>query len=83
MIMHPGLLYGVADNAGIKVPPIDEMTTYEMEDYPHWHVYFNLQLGASLPNADQHFVNAELIASIPDDRIKLITGEEMIQLGVR
>ena len=79
MIGFEEMLVEPAVQAGIKIP--DDPYKYDPEEFPHWTVFCNWQLGRSLPSPDSHFRNAQIIAAVPDDRIKLIYTSEMIDLG--
>lgn len=80
MLAFEEMLVAPADEAGIKVP--EEPEKYDPELFPHWHVFCNVQLGRPMPNADSHWRNAEVIAAVPEERIRLITLAELVELGV-
>lgn len=79
MIAFPGMLVPAAQKAGMKVPP--DLDNYEATDFPHWHVYCGMQLGAAIPVAGDHWRNAEVIASFSDDGIKNATAVDLINAG--
>ena len=73
-------LVNPAKDAGIKVP--DDLDNYNHDEYVHWTVFCNVQLGRRMPSPNSHWRNAEIIAAIPDDKIQLITMSELIDLGL-
>lgn len=79
MIAFPEMLVAFAEDAGIIVP--ENIDDYSKENFPHWHVYVTLQLGARMPNPWSHGENAKLIASIPDDEIRSIRFEKLLSMG--
>ena len=79
-VFFPSMLVGVAQKAGIKVPP-DPEGKYNPDEYPHWTVLCHWQLGRSLPRWEAPLHNAQVIAAIPDDRIKLVQWHELENMG--
>jgi len=66
------------ENTGIKIPP--DPNNYEKHEYPHWAVFITIHCG----HAFDYTVleeNARIIASIPDDKIKEITLDDLKELG--
>lgn len=80
MLAFPEMLVSSAQHAGIRVP--DDADKYDPDQYPHWHVYLLVQLGAPIPWAGAVFDNAAIIASISDDEIKTITYNQLIEKGL-
>lgn len=80
MLAFPGMLAPYAESAGIKVP--ENLEKYEPHDYPHWHVYLNIQLGASMPSPDAPSNNAKIIASLDEKRIKTVSFRDLEELGL-
>lgn len=76
MMAFAGMLVDAAAKASIKVP--DDLERYEPTDFPHWHVFCAMQLGASMPYAGVHFDNAKAIAAIPDDKIMVALYHEIV-----
>jgi hypothetical protein len=81
MLAFKGMLVPSAEAAGIKLP--DDLENYDKEQYPHWAVYCSTQLGSPMPYPAAHWDNANTIASIPDNKIKTITFEELEKLGLQ
>lgn len=80
MIAFPGMLLAPAEKAGMKFPADPE--NYDPSEYPHFHVFSIVQLGSPMPTPYSHWTNATIIAAIPEDKIKLITPEELESLGI-
>lgn len=86
MIAFPEMLVEPAEQAGMKVPPHagkHDLDNYDPEEYPHFHVYLTAQLGASMPSWSSHWDNAVMIAAIPADKIKTITYEQLLDMGLQ
>lgn len=85
MIVFPGMLVDAAVQAGIKVPDdvdsIDNMTFDTME-YPHFLVFCIVQLARPVAYHGEHWDNAKVIARVPEDRIRLVTIEDLINDGL-
>lgn len=81
MFAFPDMLKYAAELAGIKTP--ENCEDFNPEYYPHFEVFCIMQLGQPMPYPGVHFDNAKIIASIPDDKIKLITGQELLDLGFK
>ena len=79
MIAFPGMLVGAAEKAGMKVPSNPE--SFDPEMFPHFQAFCNIQLGRSMGWTD-HWTNAEVIASVPEDQIRLVTIADLINLGL-
>lgn len=80
MLAFPEMLKKPAERAGIKVP--ENLTEFDKAEYPHWHVYVIVQLGAPLPHPQAHWDNAEVIAAIPAEELKTITIGELREKGL-
>lgn len=76
MIVFPGMLLGPAEKAGIKTPA--DADNYDANEYTHFAVFCNLQLARPM---SCHWTNAKIIATIPEDKIKTITVEEILEMG--
>lgn len=81
MIAFPELLVKPATEAGMKVPA--NVSKYDTSEYPHFAVFCALQLGTAMLYPSVHFDNAKLIAGILDDKIKNITLNDCIELGIK
>jgi hypothetical protein len=73
------MLVHVAKGAKIRVPRNPEK--YDPEKYPHWHVFQHLQFGTSLPYPEAGHHNAQLIASLPSERLRRINFRDLERLG--
>lgn len=81
MIAHSLLLVEPTIEAGIRMPPNPE--DFTVDEFPHWAVFTNFQLGRPLPDWETPWSNAKVIAAVPDDKIKLVTAAELRDLGCR
>lgn len=79
MIAFPGMLLTPAKDAGMKVP--DDAENFNKEEYPHFYVFLQVQLGAPMPFPSAHFENAKVIAQLSDDEILNITYAELLEKG--
>ena len=81
MIVWPTMLVEPAEEAGIKV--LDDVTEGEFtpEEYPHWMVYCNAQLGRPMPSPSCHWHNAKIIAGILDEEIFEVTNQDLLDKG--
>jgi hypothetical protein len=80
MIAFPGMLIPAAESAGMKVPPNPE--EFKAENFPHFQVFCNVQLGAPMPYPVAVWDNAKVIASVSDAKITKITHKELKKLGL-
>jgi|FAXJ01.1.fsa_nt_gi hypothetical protein len=79
MFIFPGMLIGPAKEAGIKVPP--DAKKFDTDEYPHFRVYLNCQLGAAMPTPTSHWSNARVVASVPDHKIKTVNYIDLLEMG--
>lgn len=79
MVAFPGMLIGPAQRANIKVP--DDPNNYDENEYPHFFVFCQMQLGRSMPNPTSHWNNAAIIAKISDDEIRRVSYNDIINMG--
>ena len=80
MIAFPAMLLEPARQAGMKTPP--DADCFNGENFPHFAVFCNVQLGGPMPSPDAHWSNANVIAAIPDDKIKTVTFNQLIAAGL-
>jgi len=80
MIAFPEMLLAPAEQAGMKFP--DDPENYDPNEYPHFHVFSIVQLGSPMPSPTSHWTNAKVIAEIPDDKIHLVTVQDLEALGI-
>lgn len=74
MILLDDILVHFAKDAGIAVPP--DLDVYDKEQFPHWMVYTVMQLGRPI-SGESPLLNAQVIAAIPDDRIRQVPVAEL------
>jgi len=79
MLAFPKMLMKPAQEAGIKVP--ENAESYNAEEFPHFFVYLQSQLGRSLPYPSAHWDNAKIVASIPNNEIKKVTLCQLCEKG--
>lgn len=80
MIAFPSMLVPAAKQAEMAVP--ENIEDYDPMEFPHWHVFLMVQLGAPMPHMGVHWDNAKVIAGIPSDMIMVVTGDDLEELGV-
>jgi signal recognition particle subunit SEC65 len=78
MIMFPDMIAEAAEEAGIKLP--HDLEEYNPEEFPHWHVYQNVQLCRAVTWGN-HWENAKIIAKIPKENLKKITENDLREMG--
>lgn len=80
MIAFPSLLLGPASEAGMKVPANPD--EFAPDEFPHFQVFCNWQLGRPMPWPTTHWENAKIVAAIPEADIRTITVERLMAAGV-
>lgn len=86
MIAFPEMLVGPAEQAGMKVPLHEgkhDLDNFDSNKYPHFRVYLSVQLGASMPSWSSHWANAVLVAAISEDKIRTITYDQLLEMGLQ
>jgi len=79
MIAYPNMLIEPAKSAGIKCP--NNADHFDPEEFVQFAVFCSAQLGQPNPYPGCHWDNAKVIASISEDKLKLITFDELYELG--
>jgi hypothetical protein len=79
MFAFPGMIAPAAKKAGMKTPV--DPDDFDGNEFPHFFVYCNLQLGRPMVFPGEHWENAKVVAAIPDDWIRSVTLEQMIERG--
>lgn len=74
MFMLDDMLVRFAKDAGIAVPA--DLDDFDYDSFPHWTVYTEIQLGRPV-SGESPLRNAQVIAAIPDDRIRYVTTAEL------
>jgi hypothetical protein len=80
MIAFAPMLIGPAQEAGMKVP--EDAENFVAKDFPHFAVFLGVQLGSPMPNPTSHWSNARVVSAIPDDKIKIVTFNDLVELGL-
>lgn len=80
MLAFPMLLVSPAQEAGITVPK--NLDDFDPEQFPRFHVFCCIQLGARMPSPTSHWDNAKVIASLTDDEVKTVTLDELVNRGL-
>lgn len=80
MLAFPSMITDAALSAGMKTPELDENDEFDAEQYPHFHVYCNVQLGCPVTWGN-HWENAKIIAAIPEEQLKTLTYQELVDKG--
>lgn len=83
MIAFPGMLVAAAEKAGMKIPPNPDNYFDVANEFPHFAVFCNAQLGRPMNPMSVHWDNAKVIAKIPLNKIKTITLKELEKRGFR
>lgn len=78
-----GMIANFAKDAGMKVPEEPD-AEWDDNDFPHFAVFCNLHLGISLMGDwyNQFTNNAEVIAKVPEDHIKRVSLQELLEQGL-
>jgi hypothetical protein len=79
MFAFPGMLSVAAYQAGIKVPL--DCEDFEPEEFVHFAVFCNAQLGRPMPYSGCHFDNAKVIAALSEEECKSITFAQLVEKG--
>jgi hypothetical protein len=79
MIAYAEMLVVPANQAGMKVPP--DLKNFNKEQYPHWFVYTQMQLGEAMPRPDSHWRNAETVAGLSEDQLRNFTVNDLLNAG--
>jgi len=78
MLAFPSMITQAASQAGMKVP--DDPDNFVPDDFPHFHVFCNCQLGQPMsPGA--HWENAKVIVAIPEADLRTITFDQILEKG--
>ena len=80
MILTEVGLVNPAMEASMKMP--NDIHNYNPDEFPHWHVFVNIQIGRVMTYSSSHFLNAKIIAGIEDEDIMHITLRELEKRGL-
>ena len=75
---QPGV--NAAKKAGMKTPE-DPDNGYDKEKYPHFFIYCMVQLCRRI-RWGEHWDNAVVVAKIKEEKLKTITLEQLIAMGL-
>lgn len=78
--IYPEMFRSHINGSKLKQPKNYE--SFDQEKYPHFDVFIKSHLGNVFDTADLKN-NANIIASIPDEKIKTVTYRDLINMGVR
>lgn len=81
MMAFPSMIAEAAAKAGMKVP-VDPDEEFSSNEFPHFTVYCAMQLGVPVTWGN-HWGNAEIIAAIPEDKIRTMSAGDIFELGFR
>lgn len=81
MIAFPSMLVGPAEKAGIKTPDLSSTDDWDTDEFPHFTVFCRAQLGRPMKMDGEQWRNARVIAAIPEERIRLVSLDDLINLG--
>ena len=79
MLAFPTMITQAAADAGIAVPA--DPDHFETEEFPRFYLFCCAQLGRPMQDPGAHWANAKVIAAIPEDEIKTVTFEALIEKG--
>lgn len=79
MMAFPSMIAPAAEGAGMAVPP--DPDNYDKEEYPHFFVFCQVQLGVPMQPND-HWENAKVIAKIPTDELKTLGLQDLVAKGL-
>ena len=88
MLAFQSMIHKAAKDAGMEVPAMelldafDGEPTWDPEEYPHFHVFCNVQLGRSMHSMGQHWDNAKIVAAVPVEELRTVTLEGLIAKGL-
>lgn len=79
MLAFKSALIPHAKKAGIKIP--EDIDYYNSNEYPHWYVFTVYQISRPLPRWDIVWNNAEIIGKIPEDKIREVSINDLVEMG--
>lgn len=79
MFMFPGMFYNHIKDSKLKMP--EDFENYDPEEYPHFHVFILTHLGQPIDITALED-NANIIADIPENAIKSVTLNDLMEKGV-
>lgn len=82
MMAFPSMLISPAKDAGIKCPNLDVTNEWDTEQFPHFTVFCNLQLGRPMKMDGEQWRNAKIIATFTEEQIKVATLNDFLAAGL-
>lgn len=79
IFMFPEMFYNHIKDSKLKMP--EDFENYDPEEYPHFHVFMLTHLGQPIDIAALED-NANIIADIPENAIKSVTLNDLMEKGV-
>lgn len=77
MIIKASMIAQAAADAGMEVPDAD----FDVNKFPHFHVFCCAQLCRPLVNWGEHWENAKVVAAIDERKIRSICLQDLINEG--
>lgn len=78
MLIYPSMIAGAAERAKMRVPA--DVDNYKPDEFPHFHFFCCAQLSKRMtPGA--HWENANIIAAIPEDELRTVTFQQLLDKG--
>lgn len=82
MLAFPSMLLSPAEEAGMKIPlDFDDDIKSIKETHVHFYIFCLLQLGKKMHSPTEHWDNAKIIAPIPEDELKTLSINDLIDRG--
>lgn len=82
MLAFAFMLIDAAEQAGMKTPTLPRgVETFDRDAYPHFDVFCKVQLARPM-QPGEHWENAKVVASVPEDEIRGVTLEELVERGL-
>jgi hypothetical protein len=75
----PGMFANHIEDSRLKQPV--DFENYDPNEYPHFHVFMSIHLGNTIDHSTLE-ENANIIADIPDDEIRQVTLEQLVDKGL-
>lgn len=83
MINFNAMLVAPALRAGIKVPPLKEIDSFDEASYPHFALFCMIQIGKPLSSLKDLDYNAQLISELSGQDILELDAEKLNKLDFK
>lgn len=77
------MLVAPALKAGIKVPPLKEIDSFDEASYPHFALFCMIQIGRPLRTWKEQYYNAQLISKLSTKDIFELDAERLSKLDLK